>query len=332
MELSLEALEDIFQELASDDVGRELRPRRPEAAGPPARPVPRPELENVEMLQSILRFYERFAERNDTNPRLQHEAARAHRRVGDVQLRLGRVAEAEVAWGKAVAMLERLVAEFPARLPYRRELAEACGASGGPEDRRPDTADTERLLRRAVELGEGLVAEAPGLPGHPATLARARGRLAGWLLRHDRGAEAKAELERAIALWDDLLARHPGAPGHILSRSLVRQALADERLHAGSLAEARAALERAIAEVEPLAGPDDLPPGPGPRPEPALAPLYERLAQVLTKQGEADAAQAALRRADEWGARARERARGDRRPGPPGPGPGRAGPRRPGGW
>jgi tetratricopeptide (TPR) repeat protein len=330
MELSLEALEDIFQELASDDVGpRDLRPRRPEGPGP--RGVPRPEVENAELLQSILRFYERFAERNDTNPRLQHEAARAHRRVGDVQARLGRTEEAEAAWTKAVDLLERLVAEFPDRLPYRRELAEACGAAGGPDDRRPDTPDTERRLRRAVELGEGLVAEEPGPPGHPATLARARGRLGGWLLRHDREAEAKVELERAIALWDDLLARNPGAPGHVLSRSIARQTLSDERLRAGSLAEARTQLERAIAEVEPLVEEDPPPgPGPGPRPEPALAPLYERLAVVLRKQGEAEAAERASRRADEWSARARERARGDRGGGPPRPGPGRGGPRR--GW
>ena len=66
------------------------------------------------LLSSVLNFYERFAERNQTNSRLQAEAARAYFKVGSLLERLDRIEEAERAIGSAqFEMFEELVGRFP---------------------------------------------------------------------------------------------------------------------------------------------------------------------------------------------------------------------------
>jgi serine/threonine protein kinase/tetratricopeptide (TPR) repeat protein len=47
------------------------------------------------ILEDALKFYDQFAQRNATNPRLQLDTAKAHRRVGDIHERLGQHANAE---------------------------------------------------------------------------------------------------------------------------------------------------------------------------------------------------------------------------------------------
>ena len=50
---------------------------------------------------AVLNFYEQFAHRNETNSRLQNEAARAYFRVGSLLERLDRFEEADRAMGRA---------------------------------------------------------------------------------------------------------------------------------------------------------------------------------------------------------------------------------------
>src|SRR5262249_4302719 len=56
---------------------------------------------DAEMLESILGFYDRFAARNSTNAHLQHEAAVAYRRVGNLQSILGHSERASDAYRRA---------------------------------------------------------------------------------------------------------------------------------------------------------------------------------------------------------------------------------------
>ena len=57
-------------------------------------------LEHSDLLQSVLDFYERFAQTNETNTRLEGEAARAYFKIGSLLERLDRSSEAEHAMAR----------------------------------------------------------------------------------------------------------------------------------------------------------------------------------------------------------------------------------------
>ena len=57
-------------------------------------------------LQDALKFYDRFAEQNATNPRLRRDTARVHRRVADIYERLGQFGKAEQAYARSLQILD----------------------------------------------------------------------------------------------------------------------------------------------------------------------------------------------------------------------------------
>jgi eukaryotic-like serine/threonine-protein kinase len=65
------------------------------------------------MLEAVLKFYDEFAKQNATNPQLQLEAAKAHRRVGEARLWLGQTTEAKTSFGRAIELLKTLQKEYP---------------------------------------------------------------------------------------------------------------------------------------------------------------------------------------------------------------------------
>lgn len=61
---------------------------------------------SVSVLKNALKFYDRFAEQNATNPQLQRDTAKVHRRVADIYERLGQYVKAEVAYSRSLSILE----------------------------------------------------------------------------------------------------------------------------------------------------------------------------------------------------------------------------------
>ncbi len=110
-QLSRATLEEIFESLAGGDERPERGPRRRDPA------------DEADLLASILSFYDAFAERNETDPRMRLAAARARRRGGMIQLRRGSEDEAKAAFEKAIAQLTDLHREFPDDPEYAHELA-----------------------------------------------------------------------------------------------------------------------------------------------------------------------------------------------------------------
>lgn len=64
--------------------------------------------ENAALLDDLLPFYDRLAEQYGDDVRLRREAAKANRRVGDIQQRLGNFDQAAEAYGRAIAKYEDL--------------------------------------------------------------------------------------------------------------------------------------------------------------------------------------------------------------------------------
>jgi tetratricopeptide (TPR) repeat protein len=65
------------------------------------------------MLEAVLTFYDAFAKQNATNPQLQLEAAKAHRRVVEARLWLGETSKAKISYVRAIELLKTLQQESP---------------------------------------------------------------------------------------------------------------------------------------------------------------------------------------------------------------------------
>jgi serine/threonine protein kinase len=294
LRLSLDAFESLFEAAGGD----ETRPGERFPGGEAA--------ERVAVLESVLAFYDRFAEQNATNPRLQFEAAKAHRRVGQVHRRLGRWDKSEAAFRRAAELLEELHAAFPDDQGVRFELvlayASAPPGAFGPDPLRP--------LTRAAELARGLSPDP-------------RWSVVSLFLRLGEARERAADPAGAMAAYREAITfgapagpRRP--PQAMTERATARQRLAALLVAAERLADARRVLEEALAELRPNGR------EPGNRPlRESLAAVGHQLADVCARLDDGATAEAVRAEAVRWANMPDPPQPG--RPGAPGGQPGRPG-------
>ena len=134
---------------------------------------------HVALLQEILRFYDRFAAKNADSTSLRLETARAWRRVGAIQVRLGDLVAAEKAYQQA---LERLAAIGK---DTGREVAAVELALGQIDHQRGRIDSAEQRYRKAL----GLLAASP------------------------EAATAAVRYERAVLHFELARSLGPGVPG-----------------------------------------------------------------------------------------------------------------------
>jgi serine/threonine protein kinase len=122
--------------------------------GPPGRPPPPPgshdgqEAEDkAAILEAILAFFDNFAKQNATDPRLQLDAARAYRRIGESYHWRGNIERATSAFRHSAELLEDLHRKDPDDLNSRAELVRTY------LDAPPEIfANYEQVLQRMLEL------------------------------------------------------------------------------------------------------------------------------------------------------------------------------------
>jgi serine/threonine protein kinase len=299
VELCLKKFEEIFNSLAQRDPDLAFRPRR---GGPGFRPPA--SVEDPDLLKSVLSFYDQFAERNTTNPRLQKEAARAHRRVAQIYRRLGQLDKAETARGRAAAIYEQLAADFPSVPAYRHELAETWTLFD-VHNARPETlAAVERQLGRALAMEKELADNGPDAARSTAALARLHAKLGAVQKRRGRTQQAETNFRRAAALLETLVQGQSAAKdfpvfSYRYDLALVRHCLAGLLLKQERCTEARSLLEKSIADLNwPSRGR-----GPAPQGQLLAAAQYQSLAEALTGLGETKLAAEAAAKAKRLGDR-----------------------------
>jgi serine/threonine protein kinase len=86
-----------------------------------------PHMEQIRraLLEDALEFYQGFLKQKGSDPLLCHETALAYLRVGRIQSLLGRLQPAEDPLRQAIALLQRLVNDYPSVPEYRSDLADA---------------------------------------------------------------------------------------------------------------------------------------------------------------------------------------------------------------
>ncbi|HZZ73840.1 MAG TPA: protein kinase [Pirellulales bacterium] len=171
-QVALDVLDRIYAQFAPRDSGSaELALTGSEGTevAIPVRPALSPETAVV--LENLLAFYDRLAIDGADNRELRREAAKANRRVADIQAHLGQRDKAQAAYRKALLLYEELAAEsnddnFSSELAnIHNELARLNQSSA-----KQDAAQTD--LHEALQILEPLAAQASALPETRYELAR----------------------------------------------------------------------------------------------------------------------------------------------------------------
>lgn len=277
--LSLEAFEKVFIAAGGDD----FRPRGP-MGGPHGKEPGGPFAKKDEtdkataVLEAVLGFYDKFAEQNATDAPLRLDAAKAHRRVGEMHAWLNRSEKSTIAFRRSYELLSGVLSERPDDLDARYEMMLWClNAPVAP-------SGAEYQLIKAVEFGESFT-----------TVPRRWTAGTAWMRlgyvreqnKNPRGAE------EAYGRAAGLLMPGPDGPGlppnvlaeQIYSRGRVAVLLAGR----GETVEAKRSLERMAEELRPQIGR-----GPDRHIRESLISVLHQLADIHQGAGE-DATAARLR-------------------------------------
>lgn len=196
--LAVDALDNIFEEFKPDSplVSGELKLEDTEGLSLSVAVSPVLNDDTVRFLDHMLEFYHRLAEQAGESRSLQLKVAAAHRRIGEIQERLGHADDARAAYMRAV------------------EQYQALQAPG-------DEAATLALARTRNQLGRVLFS-ADRLPDAMDQFRGALALLGGESPKSDASAEVRFELARThyllarspaseLPVQDDMM-RPPGAP------------------------------------------------------------------------------------------------------------------------
>jgi tetratricopeptide (TPR) repeat protein len=323
--LSLQAFEEIFNNVSQQESfqPQDLPPRRNPNA--PPRQSQQPAVD-ASMLQSVLDFYDRFAQQNSTNPALNAEAARSYRRVGDLYRWLDEDDKADPAYERSASLYEALLSKDPARRDYARGLAESASAlvsSRGAADAATRDKQVPRL-RAAIRILEPTPSSDRLAPEENRALVRAFYALGMSMEQGGQLDEAENAYRRAIS-FDTRLPppdrpERPGPPPS-LERIQATFSLAALLSNSNRNDESSRLLRGTIDEVTAQRPP----PRDGPRrPMPpaigeGLARLYEALAEVSRRQGDLAGATQATQQAGRVRDESRRPPRHDGGGGPGGP-------------
>ncbi|HLQ39146.1 MAG TPA: serine/threonine-protein kinase [Planctomycetota bacterium] len=183
-------------------------------------------------------------------PELRRELARALTGGAMVQGQLGRHAAAWATHAEALATYQRLVTDFPDRMPYAREraLVELDGSDLALA--LDDDGGAEALLRAAVAHHEQLVRRDGTQPEIRGELASMIGKLARLLGRGEHDEEVEPLLQRAIALQAAVTAELPSDSFHLLRLGLLRTTLGMHHLGLGASDTAQRELTTAVQALE----------------------------------------------------------------------------------
>ena len=165
---------------------------------------PRMEPVQREFLEKARALYEELAGEDDSDPTVRREVGTAHRRVGDIQTRLGRNDQAERDYLRAQALAEELADRFPADPSYRLDAASAIGRLADVLIKAGRLPEAEQALARALEILSDLDRNGLALPESRRVLAGGYDRR-GFLMRlTGRWADAEQAFRRSVELLDTL--------------------------------------------------------------------------------------------------------------------------------
>jgi serine/threonine protein kinase/TolA-binding protein len=234
--MAFQAVDNLLREVGAKDLENE----------------PHMEQQRRRLLEKALRYYQEFLKQKSDDPIVRKQTGKAHKQLGDVFRLLQQTAEAEKAYQKAIAHLDRLAAEFPEEAEYQNALAESYNWLGELYRESDRLNEAAAVYREALKIQEKLAADYPKEPEYPRNKARSLFNLG--IVFQDKGQAPEAEkaFAGAIAILKDPKIQFPDEPPHRqeLARALINLGLF---LTSRSVDQALAANSEALALLKPLA-------------------------------------------------------------------------------
>ena len=159
------------------------------------------------LLETWMRFDEKYVFDNSNHPQARFESATVHRRIGQGVFLLGDIPDALEHFRQAIDLFESLVLDQPTITSYRSELADAYVRMAWVLHAKGDTVGAEDISRRAIQN----VDDAP-LPNDPAYNAKCASifvNLAELALLRAEHTQVRPLLERSVLLYRGLVKESP---------------------------------------------------------------------------------------------------------------------------
>jgi tetratricopeptide (TPR) repeat protein len=180
--------------------------------------VPHMELVRRDLLLDALQFYQEFLREQGESPVVRWEAARAYQRVGQIQFRLGHPDESEEALGRAVGLLEKLVADAPDDPDFGDTLAAVHNDLAVLYRGSRRWAQAEAAFQEAVARREQLERQHPLHLQNRRKLAAIQGNLVAHYRQTGDLDKAETAFKKCTTILEELLA---GDPKDTESRTLL---------------------------------------------------------------------------------------------------------------
>ncbi|MCS7305298.1 MAG: protein kinase [Thermoguttaceae bacterium] len=193
LRLAIQAFEDIFHRIVAEPVFQPHPPTREESEPEELQPTEEPwevygwtstlTEKDAAVVQTMLAFYDRFAQQNADNRALQRETAQAYRRMGEIHLRLGNYEEAEKSLLKARTIYAQIAADITSEPSFRLEQAMVENRLGNLywfTARWPQAIQSYKTARQLLAEAPAEVAQTPACRLELARSYAALGRALSW--------------------------------------------------------------------------------------------------------------------------------------------------------
>jgi tetratricopeptide (TPR) repeat protein len=220
-------------------------------------------------VEDALTFFERISrERKAPDPALSLDLAQAYEQAARVQAKLGRRAQADGNFRRALRLFEQLAAAAPGDADAQSRLADCSQSLGGflaetTDQRRPESWSEEALsvLDRSLAIRQRLSAGKPANPRRLHDLLRSHLSLGQLFMNNSkRWAESESYFDRAFECGQALLREHPGVAQYRAAMVSVHSSRAWIYLETRRIKEADAAYTESERLLQDLVHdvPDDL--------------------------------------------------------------------------
>jgi serine/threonine protein kinase len=174
-----------------------------------------------EFLLKAAAFYEEFSREAGGSRSDRLEAARAFRRLGDIQRRLREDEKAKEAYGEAKKRLGALAVESPRDSASRAELADLLNQQGDLLRIAGDLQEARQSHQQALGVFVDLAAEHPDEADYRFGIGKSSNNLALVLQALHASSQAKIAFGRAIGVFRELTHNRPDAPAfrHFLANA-----------------------------------------------------------------------------------------------------------------
>ena len=234
-------------------------------------------------LEAIAKRWQAFAQQEGTDAQTRAIRAEGHFRVATLWDRLGRQAQARPEYEQALALWEKLVADFPTVPDYRIGLAASHSNLGlllleGLGLR----AEAQEEYQKACVIYEKLARDFPAAPDCRGDLARCHNNLGLLLVGLGKSAEAQKQHNKALVIYAKLAADFPAVPNYRIGLATSHHNLGTLLAGLKKPAEAQEQYHKALVLHEKLAA--DFPTVPEHRR--ALAASHNNLGTLLADLGQ----------------------------------------------